>query len=173
MGTSQLTKGINVDAAHNATNHRNNPLWIYSVKQYSSADCSEFLLDSQQKFHLDINILLFIGWLATQNKSVDMKTVNASEVINWQLKVISPIRELRRRVKSLNAVDFYQHMKKLELEAEYQEQLKLHALTHHMTKQNWKFNKFIQEGCEQYFKELEQRVDKQWLQTLTEHLQPK
>ena len=173
MGTSQLTKGINVDAAHNATNHRNNPLWIYSVKQYSSTACSEFLLESQHKFRLDINILLFIGWLATQNKSFKMNPISASGVMDWQLKVVSPIRELRKRVKNLNAVDFYQHMKKLELEAEYQEQLKLYELTIHMTKQNWRFNKFIQEGCELYFKELEQRVDRQWLQTLTEHLQPK
>ena len=162
-----------MDAAHNATNHSNNPLWIYSTKQYSSTACSEFLLAAQQQYRLDINILLFIGWLARNHKSFQLPPLRASGIFDWQLTVVFPIRELRKRVKKLNCVDFYQHMKELELEAEYQEQLKLYKLANQMTKQNWRFNKFIQEGCELYFKDLGQSLDKHWLQTLTEHLQPR
>ena len=162
-----------MDAAHNATNHSNNPLWIYSTKQYSSAPCREFLLAAQQQYRLDINILLFIGWLASNNKGFQLPPLRASGVFDWQLRVVFPIRELRKRVKKLNTVDFYQHMKNLELEAEYQEQLKLYQLTNQMAKQNWAFSKFIQEGCGEYFKDLRQTMDKHWLQTLTEHLQPR
>ena len=162
-----------MDAAHDAIKQSNNPFWIYSTKQYSSTSCCAFLLEAQDRYQLDINILLFIGWLATNNKSFEVPPLMSSEVLKWQLNVVRPIRELRKRVKKLDAAEFYQHMKNLELEAEFQEQLQLYKLASQITIRNWGFNRFIQEGCDAYFKVLEQDLDKRWLQTLIKHLQPK
>jgi uncharacterized protein (TIGR02444 family) len=162
-----------VDAAHDATNQSNNPLWIYSVKQYSNDSCSLFLLNAQHLYQLDINVLLFIGWLATKNKLLNMPALTKAHIFEWQYRVITPIRNLRKRLKPLGNHDFYQHMKDLELSAEYQEQLTLYKLHELMDKSNWGFNRLIQESCEVYFKELKQEIDESWLQTLIEHLQPR
>ncbi len=162
-----------MDAAHDAIKQSNNPFWIYSTNQYSSVSCCAFLLEAQQRYQLDINILLYIGWLATKNKSFEAPTLIASEVFEWQLNVVHPIRELRKRVKKLNAAEFYQNMKNLELEAEYQEQLKLYKVASQVIEKDWGFSRFIQEGCDKYFMMLEQDVDRRWLQTLIKHLQPK
>ena len=161
-----------MDAAHDATKHQNNPLWMYSLKQYANPPCAEFLLKAQRHYQLDINILLFIGWLATQHRVFDTAPLKATTIDQWQSNVIKPIRALRIRVKKLGDIQFYQHMKKLELTAESQEQLQLYKLTPNMKGQQKVFEKCIQQGCVNYFENLKQELNKQWLQTLIKHLQP-
>ena len=162
-----------MDAAHDATNQKNNPLWIYSLKQYGDPSCATFLLDAQDTYQLDINILLFIGWLATQKRCLDIQKLSASNITTWQKQVIQPLRKIRLQAKTMANNDFYQSIKKLELSAEHQEQNKLYGISHNMKKQNFEFSECIRRGCEVYFEELGRKLEKRWLQILTQHLQPK
>lgn len=160
-------------AAHDATNQKNNPLWIYSLKQYANPSCATFLLEAQDTYQLDINILLFIGWLATQGRLLDIQKLKASKIDTWQEQVIQPLRKVRQQAKSLANSDFYQSIKALELDAEYQEQNKLHGISEEMKKQDVEFAVCIRRGCVVYFEGINQKLEDRWLQMLTQHLQPK
>ncbi len=128
---------------------------------------------AQDTYQLDINILLFIGWLATQKRCLDIHRLRASNINTWQEQVIQPLRKIRMQAKTLASSDFYQNIKNLELSAEYQEQNKLYGISHDMKKQNCEFAACIRQGCEVYFEELNQELEDRWLQILTQHLQPK
>ena len=162
-----------MDAAHDATNQKNNPLWIYSLKQYGDPSCATFLLGAQDTYLLDINILLFIGWLATQNRCLDIQKLDASNINTWQEQVVQPLRKVRVQAKTLANSDFYQSIKKLELSAEYQEQNKLYEISHNMKKQKSEFASCIRQGCEAYLGELNRELEDRWLQRLIQHLQLK
>lgn len=162
--------------AHNATILRENPFWDYSISVYQQDQCDEFLLEAQNRYALDINVLLFIGWLAHQQQAfIDVEPFHP-QVIRFQQETITKIRYLRIRTKRFNNPEFYNAIKALELYAENIEQNRLYALTERMPVSQLDFAQLIKNGVLGYLKQINRDKafiqEGNWLQTLIEYLQP-
>ncbi len=160
------------NAGHNAIKASESPLWIYAVKQYKSPACAQFLLEAQNEQNLDINILLFIGWLASQQRCLKKPMLVQAHAHQWQQNVIIPLRDIRKHAKSMESEELYPRLLKLELAAEMQELLALFRLATHIESNNEGFTQNVRLGCKEYFSGLALKIDEHWLQTLTKHLQP-
>ena len=102
--------------AHNATLCLDNPFWQYSLRQYALSGCSDFLLAAQDDHDLDINIVLYLGWLVNRGKIFDISLLE--QPLAFSNQFIQPLRVTRRSVKPLGDTDLYKHIKKSELMAE-------------------------------------------------------
>ena len=79
-----------------------NPFWTFSLGYYRGAGVSEACLELQDNCGVDVNVVLFLLWQASQRRLVataDVKAL-ADKVRPWQIEVIGPIRTLRRRLKT-------------------------------------------------------------------------
>jgi uncharacterized protein (TIGR02444 family) len=79
-----------------------NPFWTFSLGYYRGAGVSEACLELQDNCGVDVNVVLFLLWQASQRRRVaaaDVKAL-ADKVRPWQVEVIGPIRALRRKLKS-------------------------------------------------------------------------
>ncbi len=159
-------------AAHDATIQHNNPLWRYSLKQYSKADCAEFLINAQEQYQLDINILLYLGFMAHEKYTVNMPELMNSHAIGWQQEVVKPIRALRKRIKHFHHQPWYTEIKALELNAEQYEQALLFTQVKHAVSSSLTFKQNLEISCESYFEHLYRELKQDWLQLLAAHLQP-
>jgi len=162
----------NTRAEHDATKALDNPLWIYAVKQYQQTGCAQFLLRAQDEMGLEVNVLLFAGWLASRNQSLNLKAITDSDAHNWQQDVIKPLREIRRQVKNYRQEGFYRQILALELSAEQQQLEVLYELRDKMPKEQENFAQNVRLSCEEYFKGKNTNLQESWLQTLIKHLQP-
>ncbi len=167
-------------ARHNATKALDNPLWIYALNQYKQPECAQFLLHSQDKLGLNINILLFIGWLAASQKTLNLVSLQSSSVYSWQQDIINPIRAARKKAKGYDTKgtnDFYQSMLDLELDAEKLQLSELFRLIDKMDsskidKGDRAFSESVRLSCELYLSAEGLNFRESWLQTLIQHLQP-
>jgi uncharacterized protein (TIGR02444 family) len=78
-----------------------NPFWTFSLGYYRGAGVSEACLELQDNCGVDVNVVLFLLWQASQRRRVaatDVKAL-ADRVRPWQIEVIGPIRALRRKLK--------------------------------------------------------------------------
>lgn len=157
---------------HDATKAGDNPLWIYAVRQYREEGCAQFLLEAQDEMGLEINILLFSGWLASCGKSLEFASVARSRALAWQYDIIEPLREVRRRAQDYQQPEFYRQTLALELDAEQQQLRILYDISEQMPKGHENFSHSVRLSCERYFKEKNTPLEESWLQTLIKHLQP-
>jgi uncharacterized protein (TIGR02444 family) len=162
----------NSHARHNATKAHDNPLWIYALQQYKAGNCAQFLIQAQDELHLDVNVLLFMGWLAANNLNIDIQTILHSSAYCWQQDVVTPLRKIRRHAKNYAPDTFYQEVLALELSAEKQQLREFHQLSFSLEHDIKSFSHALTLGCEAYFKEKGRVLRSTWLQTLIEHLQP-
>ena len=102
-----------------------NQLWQYSLSVYSKPDVEPLLLQLQDDFGADVNLLLCAFWLSSQRYVLDvvrwssLVTVSAS----WRTECILPLRSVRRFLKSRAGVDaFREQVKALEIDAEHCQQ---------------------------------------------------
>jgi len=104
-----------------------NPFWTFSLGYYRGAGVSEACLELQDNCGVDVNVVLFLLWQASQKRRVGAADVKAlaDRVRPWQIEVIGPIRTLRRRLKTdAPLLDkgpaelFRTRIKAIELEAE-------------------------------------------------------
>jgi len=114
-----------------------NPFWSFSLGYYRGAGVSEACLELQDKCGVDVNVVLFLLWLASQKRQLGTDQVKrlADKVRPWQTDVIGPIRALRRRLKSDaplldtgSAELFRTKIKAIELESERLQQEAMYAL---------------------------------------------
>jgi uncharacterized protein (TIGR02444 family) len=128
-----------------ASANRPSPFWTFSLGYYRGAGVSEACLDLQDNCGVDVNVLLFLLWQASQKRSVPAAEVKriADKVRPWQLEVIAPIRALRRMLKSDaplldkgSAELFRTKIKAIELESERLQQEAMHALAADLTAQD-------------------------------------
>ena len=118
--------------AHNATICLDNPFWRYSLKQYAAPGCARFLLSAQDECGLDVNVLLYAGWLAHENRLLDislLSTGSETSVLDFSQRVIEPLRLARRNCKTFEQGELYQNLKETELKAEQQMQALLFQLS--------------------------------------------
>jgi uncharacterized protein (TIGR02444 family) len=153
-----------------------NPFWQFSLTVYQQASCAAFLLDAQDRFGLDVNILLFIGWLAHRKKVLRLSSSLKNRINDFQQNTILPIRKIRITSKGFNNIEFYDALKKLELAAENIEQQRLYRLSDQMPISNEGFKVSIEQSYKVYVGQMDMGAelikDKDWLQTLIQYLQP-
>jgi uncharacterized protein (TIGR02444 family) len=98
---------------------------------------SEACLELQDNCGVDVNVVLFLLWLASQKRRVpaDQVRLVAEKVKPWQIDVIGPIRALRRMLKTDaplldkgSAELFRTRIKAIELESERLQQEAMYAL---------------------------------------------
>jgi uncharacterized protein (TIGR02444 family) len=114
------------------------PFWRFSLHFYRQADVSDACIALQDNYGVDVNLLLFLLWLAAgkrQLSAADVKRLDEA-VRDWRELTIVPIREVRRRLKgaptlveSQKQEAFRAKIKTIELEAERLQQEALYGLT--------------------------------------------
>ena len=120
-----------------ASASQTSPFWTFSLGYYRGAGVSEACLELQDNCGVDVNVVLFLLWLATQRRSVpadQVKTIS-DKVRPWQIDVIGPIRALRRMLKTDaplldkgSAELFRTKIKAIELESEKLQQQAMYAM---------------------------------------------
>src|SRR5215475_11310194 len=123
--------------AEPASSAQPSPFWTFSLGYYRGAGVSEACLELQDNCGVDVNVVLFLLWMASQKRTLaaaDVKAL-ADEVRPWQVDVIGPIRALRRKLKTDaplldkgSAELFRTKIKAVELESERLQQQAMYAL---------------------------------------------
>jgi len=120
-----------------ASDNQASPFWTFSLGYYRGAGVSEACLELQDNCGVDVNVVLFLLWMAAQKRTLDAAQVKAlaDTVRPWQVDVIGPIRALRRKLKGGaplldkgSAELFRTKIKALELESERLQQEAMSAL---------------------------------------------
>jgi uncharacterized protein (TIGR02444 family) len=118
------------------------PFWTFSLGYYRGAGVSDACLELQDNCGVDVNVLLFLLWMASQKRRVPADQVKriADTVRPWQTDVIAPIRALRRMLKSdaplldKGAAELFRtRIKAVELESERLQQEAMYALAGSLT----------------------------------------
>ena len=113
------------------------PFWTFSLSYYRMAAVQEACLALQDGCGVDVNVILFLLWSASQGRRLPHDQVAAltDKVRVWQADVVAPIRSLRRRLKSDpplldkgSAELFRTKIKAIELESERLQQEAMFAL---------------------------------------------
>ena len=114
------------------------PFWRFSLHFYRQAGVSDACIALQDDCGVDVNLLLFLFWLAVgkrQLSSADVKPLDET-VRGWRDLTIVPIRNTRRKLKGAATIvesqrqeAFRTKIKAIELEAERLQQEALYGLT--------------------------------------------
>ena len=113
------------------------PFWAFSLGYYRSVGVAEACLALQDRCGADVNVVLFLLWSATQKRRLNAEAVQmlTDKVRAWHGEVVTPIRNLRRMLKSNpslldtgSVAVFRNKIKAVELEAERLQQEAMFAL---------------------------------------------
>ncbi|MRG72853.1 TIGR02444 family protein [Alphaproteobacteria bacterium HT1-32] len=114
-----------------------NPFWDFSLRVYGQAEVPAACLRIQAAFGADVNILLYLCWLAARGIAVSDTDIEAVVTASgrWHREVVIPLRQIRTKLKSdslgaeaTEAESFRSSVKRLELTAEQHEQDLLYGL---------------------------------------------
>jgi uncharacterized protein (TIGR02444 family) len=113
------------------------PFWRFSVKFYAVPGVAQACIDLQDQARVDVNVLFFLLWNATQGRALNAADVTkVEEVIGpWREMTVVPIRNVRRALKTPPPVmtpdaaeGLRTRIKAVELEAERLQQEALYEL---------------------------------------------
>jgi uncharacterized protein (TIGR02444 family) len=114
------------------------PFWRFSLKFYGQSGVSDACIALQDGCGVDVNLLLFLFWLASERQLLsadEVKKLDAT-IKSWRELTIIPIRDTRRKLKGAKTfVDpakqeaLRDKVKAVELEAEKLQQEALYAFT--------------------------------------------
>jgi len=116
---------------------RKSPFWRFSIKFYAVPGVAQACIDLQDQAKVDVNILFFLLWNATQGRTFSKADVAEVERLigAWRDMAVVPIRNVRRALKSPPPVlaaeaaeGFRTRIKAVELEAERLQQEALYDL---------------------------------------------
>ncbi len=111
------------------------PLWEFSLALYGRPGVAEACLRLQDGLGLDVNLLLFACWAATEGGGAPSpagwrRLVDGTAA--WRSRVVGPLRGVRRFLKdeaaTPGAAALRERVKALELDAEHAQQLAIAAL---------------------------------------------
>lgn len=114
---------------------RSSPFWRFSLRLYPAV--ADTCLALQDRFGVDVNVLLFLLWAAEGGRKIDAEDARriATAVETWNRSVVVPLRAVRRAlreppelVEPAAAAHFRQRVKQVELEAERLQQEALFRL---------------------------------------------
>jgi uncharacterized protein (TIGR02444 family) len=111
-------------------NSMNNPLWEYSLATYRLDEVAQSCLALQDKFGVDVNLLLYAAWLAHMERRLSDAHLTGLDALiaDWRDRVVKPLRVLRRQLHGLpRAENIRNEIKVLELDAEQQQQDMMYA----------------------------------------------
>ena len=112
------------------------PFWRFSLHFYRQSGVSEACITLQDDCGVDVNLLLFLLWLADDGQLLSTDEVRKLDdtVRDWRNLTIIPIRDVRRKLKAARTlVDpgkqevFRNKVKAIELEAERLQQEALYV----------------------------------------------
>ena len=113
------------------------PFWRFSVKFYAVPGVAQACIDLQDQARVDVNILFFLLWSATQKRALSAADVAEVErnIGGWREMTVVPIRSVRRALKLPPPVmapeaaeGFRTRIKAVELEAERLQQEALYEM---------------------------------------------
>ncbi|HEY6859903.1 MAG TPA: TIGR02444 family protein [Pseudolabrys sp.] len=107
-----------------------NLFWHFSVAVYSAPQVADECISLQDRFGVDVNVLLFAAWIGVDRRLIltaDHLAMVDAAVSEWQDSVIVPVRAVRRRLKTMEP-SVYEKAKAIELELEQIEQARLYHL---------------------------------------------
>ena len=116
---------------------RKSPFWRFSVKFYAVPGVAPACIELQDRTKVDVNVLFFLLWNATQKRALgDTDVAELDRIIGaWRDMTVIPLREVRRALKSPPPVmapevaeGFRTRIKQVELEAERLQQEALYDL---------------------------------------------
>ena len=102
-----------------------NPFWEFSLAIYRLEGVAGACIELQDKFDMDVNLLLYGVWLASQDRVLENLHLSEMEVVisTWREAVVKPLRDLRRQWRMYPEADAIRNeVKALELQAERQQQ---------------------------------------------------
>jgi len=114
------------------------PFWRFSLRFYRRPAVADACIALQDGCGVDVNILLFMLWLATARRRVPLATAQdvCARAAAWHDDVVVPLRTLRRRLKDGSTLVergtaelFRTRIKAAELESERLQQEAMFALT--------------------------------------------
>jgi uncharacterized protein (TIGR02444 family) len=110
--------------------------WKFSLEFYADPPVSEVCLDLQDRHSVDVNVLLFVLWCASRDRSLSAQELEdvVASISGWQNEVVRPLRDVRRNLKRFAAdlalapiSELREVVKKQELEAERLQQSLMEA----------------------------------------------
>jgi uncharacterized protein (TIGR02444 family) len=113
------------------------PFWRFSLRLYGRPGVGAACVALQDAHDLDVNLLLFALWLASEGRAVSADDLRAAEAATraWRLQAVVPLRAVRRFIKepppALDAAGvaaLRERVKAAELESERLQQEALFAL---------------------------------------------
>ena len=116
---------------------RASPFWRFSLGFYRMPEVAENCIALQDQAGVDVNLLMFLLWNATQRRQASKADVENLErrIGEWRNTAVIPLREIRRRLKTPPAVMdpgtaevFRNRIKAAELEAERLQQETMYGL---------------------------------------------
>jgi uncharacterized protein (TIGR02444 family) len=114
------------------------PLWRFSLAFYRQAGVSDACIALQDGCGVDVNLLLFLFWLASDDRQLSTSEVKMLDdnVRDWRNLTIIPIRDARRKLKGATTLvapnrqeAFRTRVKAAELEAERLQQEALYEFS--------------------------------------------
>lgn len=121
-----------------ATGTETTPFWRFSLHFYRQTGVSDACIALQDDCGVDVNLLLFLFWLAADRQLLSADEVKKldDKVRGWRELTIIPIRDARRKLKgAMTLVEpgkqeaFRTKVKAIELDAERLQQEALYAFT--------------------------------------------
>src|SRR5579884_3083936 len=102
--------------------------WTFSLQTYAKPNVAGVCLELQDRFGVDVNLLLYMLWAASRGRLLHVHEIAAiaGYVQAWQKQVVTPLRVARRQLKSsppdgwsrVETDQLRQRIKAEELEAE-------------------------------------------------------
>jgi uncharacterized protein (TIGR02444 family) len=121
------------------------PFWRFSLRFYRQPGVADACIALQDGCDVDVNILLFLLWLATARRCVPFAAARelCAEAAAWRDDVVAPLRTLRRRLKNGSTLVergaaelFRTRIKAMELESERLQQEAMFALAATLVTEN-------------------------------------
>ena len=111
--------------------------WTFSLAFYGCAEVAEACLRLQDEASVDVNVMLYLLFLAANGKRIDSPALERIEAaaVEWRDAIVRPLRGVRRRLKSSvgpfeaeQTAALRSDVKAIELEAERLQQLMLERM---------------------------------------------
>ena len=113
------------------------PFWRFSLRFYRLPKVADACIALQEQAGVDVNLLLYLLWQASQRRQLSATDVQAIEdkIAPWREATVVPLRAVRRALRSppdlvagATAEAFRNRIKAVELEAERLQQEAMFAL---------------------------------------------